>query len=249
MRKDVPDGWSERDIDALREACKAEGCPICTLVQGAVQHYIDTWKYEGFSDVEHRHQLIQSRGFCPLHTWQLGRGDNAAQLALVYREVLTDVLEDLDTEAGKQVPVAGERGEKRGESAWGNFWKKWRSPRPVKPAYEQCPICRIRAIAEGRFVGMLVEYLHGEEVRELLCQSTGLCLLHFEQAHNLAEARSPQTLRYLFECQRTCMQRVLGEVQELIRKHDYRFLNEQHGEEMTSWRRAAELCAGNPGVY
>jgi hypothetical protein len=44
------------------------------------------------------------------------------------------------------------------------------------------------------------------------------------------------------------VQRVLAEVRELIRKHDYRFQQESHGEEMTAWRRAAELCAGNPGV-
>lgn len=40
----------------------------------------------------------------------------------------------------------------------------------------------------------------------------------------------------------------LDEVKELVRKHDYRFEDESQGEEMTSWRRAAELCAGNPNV-
>jgi len=55
-------------------------------------------------------------------------------------------------------------------------------------------------------------------------------------------------LRSLLECQQVCMQRTLEEVQELIRKHDYRFGDEARGQEMTAWRRAAELCAGNPGV-
>jgi hypothetical protein len=44
------------------------------------------------------------------------------------------------------------------------------------------------------------------------------------------------------------MRRVLDEVEELVRKHDYRFRDEPQGDEMTSWRRAAELCAGQPGV-
>ena len=55
-------------------------------------------------------------------------------------------------------------------------------------------------------------------------------------------------LRSLLECQQVCMQRTLEEVQELIRKHNYRFGDEARGQEMTAWRRAAELCAGNPGV-
>jgi hypothetical protein len=38
-------------------------------------------------------------------------------------------------------------------------------------------------------------------------------------------------------------------VKELIRKHDYLANAEPRGDEMTAWRRAAELCAGNPGVH
>ena len=41
---------------------------------------------------------------------------------------------------------------------------------------------------------------------------------------------------------------VLEVIQELIRKHDYRFGDETRGNEMTAWRRGAEVCAGNPGV-
>ena len=72
--------------------------------------------------------------------------------------------------------------------------------------------------------------------------------MHFYQAHNWASANDPALLPHLLECQRTCVQRVLEEVKEQIRKHDYRFSDEPWGEEMVAWRRAAELCAGNPGI-
>ncbi len=72
--------------------------------------------------------------------------------------------------------------------------------------------------------------------------------MHFTQAHRKAEVDDPQLLRSLLECQRTCVQRVLEEVRESIRKHDYRFADEPRGDEMTAWRRAAKLCAGGPGV-
>jgi hypothetical protein len=41
---------------------------------------------------------------------------------------------------------------------------------------------------------------------------------------------------------------MLSEVCELVRKHDYRFSDVPRGNEMTSWRRATQLCAGNRGV-
>ena len=85
-------------------------------------------------------------------------------------------------------------------------------------------------------------------MRPAALEEGGLCLLHFTQARNQAEEGNPLQLRYLLECQYVCMQRILEEVQELIRKHDYRFGDEARGNEMTAWRRAAELCAGNPGV-
>lgn len=73
-------------------------------------------------------------------------------------------------------------------------------------------------------------------------------LPHFTMARQYAGLGHPELLPSLLECQEICMQRVLDEVKELVRKHDYRFEDESQGEEMTSWRRAAELCAGNPNV-
>jgi hypothetical protein len=82
----------------------------------------------------------------------------------------------------------------------------------------------------------------------LLSSSTGLCLPHFAQARVLAGESDTALLRSLVQCQQRCLQGVLGEVEELVRKHDYRFEDEPRGNEMTSWRRAAQLCAGNRGV-
>ena len=101
MQQETPEGRNSRDAASLRAACEHEGCPVCTLVFESVQHFMDTWQYEGFTDVEHRHLLIQSRGFCPLHTWQLAQSNAPFQLAVVYQEVLTEILDDLkrDTHA------------------------------------------------------------------------------------------------------------------------------------------------------
>src|SRR5437870_1949782 len=90
-----------RDAAALQAAFTHEGCPVCIVVLEAMQRSMDSWQYEGFSDVQHRHELILSRGFCPLHTWQLAQQPTAFQLALVYREVLTEVLNGLELDSSR----------------------------------------------------------------------------------------------------------------------------------------------------
>ena len=247
MRKEDVVVHPSRDADSLRAAFKREGCPVCTVVLENMDLVMDTWNYEGFTDVEQRHTLIRSGGFCPLHTWQLVQNKVPFQLAVVYQEVLTDILDDLNRDTHALTTVSLD--EAAHETAWKKLWKrKGHQRKAVGPAYDHCPICRIRAAAEERFTGTLLEQLSSQEMRALLCQSTGLCLQHFAQARRRAESRDPDILRSLLECQRTCIQRVLEEVRESIRKHDYRYIDEPRGSEMTSWRRAAKLCAGNPGV-
>jgi hypothetical protein len=211
---------------------------------------MDHWQYEAFTDAENRDDIVRAKGFCPLHTWQLAQLNIGFQLAIVYSSVLPDILEGLNQE--QSALPSNDQGESRREpSTWQSWWRRWQHHNPItdiEPAYELCPFCHMRADVEVRLIATLVEQLHFEEMRVLLSQSTGLCLLHFSQARRHAEERNPHALPYLLECQRTCVQRVQEEVQELIRKHDYRFSDEPRGDEMTAWRRAAELCAGNPGV-
>lgn len=249
MSQDVHELARSRDADSLRVAFGHEGCPICTVVIENMNMAMDTWNYEGFTDVEHRQFLARIHGFCPLHTWQLAQRNNAFQLAVVYKDILMDMLGIMDNES---------KGYRNGYQAVGGDWMagvkrllQGEAP-PTEDAarlYAYCPFCRTRANVEQRLVERLIELVRSEEMQDRLRQSTGLCRLHFTEVMQYAEARDPSLHHVLFECQRVCLQRSLNEVQEQIRKHDYNFSQEPRGEEMTAWRRAAELCAGNPGVH
>ena len=246
MREETGDVQRSREAELLRAAYGREGCPVCLVVLEYVNMAMDSWEFEGFTDVEHRHQLIRSRGFCPLHTWQLAQRHNAFPLALVYNEVLTDVLQELEANASNASPGTG--APKHG-SFWNRGLRKRSRPDDVRPAFEDCPFCQSRANAQERLISTLVQLLNNQDERTLLSRSTGLCLTHFTHARQFAEERYPETIPHLVACQRTCIQRVQEELREMARKHDYRFLNEARGDEMLSWRRGAELCAGNPGVW
>jgi hypothetical protein len=240
-----------RDSDALRDACGHEGCPVCTVVLEHLDRTIDDWEYQGFTDVAHRYELIRVRGFCPLHTWQLAQRSNGFRLGLIYNEILTDVEQQLDTDYRRL--VATDDAHTKPESALKRRQRKLfhHGDEPsdqVNQKFDQCPFCLTRSHVEQRVVATLVQHLRFEEMRQLLSQSTGLCLVHLEQARHEAEGAEPTVAGHLLACQLTCIRRVQGELRELVRKHDYRFSDEPRGNEMTSWRRGAQLCAGNPGV-
>ena len=246
MREETSDAQRSRETDALHAAYGREGCPVCLVMLEYVEMAMDSWEFEGFTDMEHRHQLIRSRGFCPLHTWQLAQRHDAFQLALIYNGVLSDVLQELDTNGSQS--SAG-RGAPRRGPLWNGIRRKKSHQEDVRPTFEDCPFCKNRTNVQQRLIDTLVQLLKTEEEQSLLSRSTGLCLTHFAQARQFAEEQYAETVPHLIACQRTCIQRVLDEVRELARKHDYRFSEESHGDEMLSWRRGAELCAGNPGVW
>src|SRR6266566_2409985 len=242
MQEEVTGIHYQREAAALQAACVQEGCPVCTIVLAAMQRAMDSWQYEGFTDAENREEVVRSRGFCPLHTWQLAQLGIPFQLGVVYRDVLSEMLTSLnrgeDGATGAHAP--------RRRPALSGWWRKWRRRMVVthgETAYADCPFCHMRAKVEWRLITILLELLRSQEMQTLLSHSTGLCLPHFAQARTLAGESGLALLRSLVQCQQSCLQGVLGEVEELVRKHDYRFEGEPRGNEMTSWRRAAELCA------
>jgi hypothetical protein len=70
--------------------------------------------------------------------------------------------------------------------------------------------------------------------------------VHLDRAR--ATTRNMRALERLWEVQNACMQSLLEELSEFIRKHDYRFTREGMGEEGTSWIRAIEMVAGKQGI-
>jgi hypothetical protein len=248
MHKKPASAFHSRDAESFRAACEQEGCPVCLVVQETVERAMETWRYEGFTDVIHRQELIRRRGFCPRHTWQLAQGHCTFQLAVVSQEILSDLLATMNWE-----PCLPRRTWLRSLTEWIASMKGWLFSCAF-PAEDlthlsvACPFCQIQTEAEQRVIERLVAMVQFEEVQKLLCSSTGLCRQHFLQAFQVARQAHSQDGHLLVACQQMCLQRTLDELRELIRKHDYRFAEEPRGQEMTSWRRAAQLCAGNPGV-
>lgn len=55
MREETSDVQRSHEADALRAAYGREGCPICLVVLEYVEHAMDGWEFEGFTNARKRY--------------------------------------------------------------------------------------------------------------------------------------------------------------------------------------------------
>jgi hypothetical protein len=220
-----------REYQALFEACSQEGCPLCRLALEGTRRYLASWKYDLFTDVSIREELRRTQGFCHRHTWQLAQMGAHLPLAQAYRDIVTDVIDQL------------KRGNDGAPPSSGGLLRRFFDSRREQTA---CPACLQQAKAEGHYIHTLRKALLDEAFYQQMQASDGLCLEHYRLACELKLSDTPggdwQSL--LRQAQLACLQRLDEQLGEMIRKHDYRFKDEARGHEMISWKRAAGLIAG-----
>ena len=108
---------------------------------------------------------------------------------------------------------------------------------------KECPACILEADANRRHAKTLLKHLDAEEVEAGYIAAGGLCLPHFQTVLSHASASQAKTLA---AWQATAWRELRGELDELIRKHDYRFRSEPVSEdEADSWERAVAAIVGD----
>jgi len=240
----------------LLDACAKGGCPACTLTLAAVTHYLESIIYEHVNDPEFRDAVVASRGYCNSHSWRLREMRVALGVALIYRDVVRDAAEEIARRAGSgdgRPDVFGSASGRR----QGRGVRDWLAARAgVRPGdahgeprddpHRACPACKERDRSEGLYLGALLDNVGDERVAQGLRDAGGLCLVHLDRL--VATARDAAALDTLLALQRECLLRLNAELDEFIRKNDYRFAHEGMGAEANSWVRALETVAGKPGI-
>ncbi len=211
----------------LLEALQARGCALCRLARKASDSYIHALLYEGVIDVPIRDELRNARGLCYRHAWRMtGRRGSVLGTAVIYRDVV-------NTLAGV---IEGEASTPR---RWGG--KKDNLDRRLAPTTE-CPACRLEADAERRAARTLLKHVGAQEVTDAFAASGGFCLPHFRLLLSHASESDARTVALW---QGTALCRLRDDLDELIRKHDYRFQHEQiTEEEAEAWQRAVAALVG-----
>jgi hypothetical protein len=211
------------------EACQQAGCIVCRAAKQSTRRYLDSWKYELFTEVGIRGDLRKSQGFCHKHTWELAGMGAGLPLAQAYRDIISDTVEQIQ---GVGEPLLG--------GSNGLLRRIFDVP-PARRERAPCPACIQHQKAEERYLDTIRKVLVLDDFYKRFASSNGLCLEHFAQA---CVGLSGDGLGRLKKAELDCLQRLEGQLGELIRKHDYRFKDEERGEEMVSWRWAAGIVAG-----
>lgn len=124
------------------------GCPICGQIRSSLDDWYENLLYESANDRPLRHRFDAENGLCARHAHRLCESNDGLGAAIVYRTILE-----------RAVAALG-----KGSSPPLNVGK--------------CVACDHEENAEGRYVGLVADFLDEEDVRIGLSASDGLCLPH-----------------------------------------------------------------------
>jgi len=226
-----------RDASAfeVRSALEQPGCPICRLALRAVGRFIWSLAYEQVNDPGVRAELRAAHGFCTVHAYRwLREAHSPLGTAIIYRDVLRAALTELEQAATAD----------RTSSPSLALLRTLIAPDEGASA-SLCPACRAQQEAEDRYVGALLASLVDPAVAEAFAGSDGLCLTHTFTALR----QGGGTTSVVLEQTRRSVERLIGHLDEVIRKEDYRFRTEPRSEdERAAPLRAVTWAAGAQGL-
>jgi hypothetical protein len=215
-----------RDTTAfeVREALSEPGCAICRLALRSVVRLMTSIAYEQVNDIGMRNELRRAHGFCNQHAFQwLREARSVLGTALIYRDVLQSAMHELESRGDLLRSFA-----RRGQRERG------------------CPACRTQSEAEARYVETLLALVADDAgARSALEASDGLCRRHALAAVRLGRAGS----EHVAQRTRQVVEALVHDLDEIIRKEDYRFRHEARTEdERTAPARAIGWAAGADGL-
>ena len=198
--------------------------------------------YERVNDAGVRQAVRRSRGFCERHAWDLIRHGAALGVAIMMRDVVRELL---STTRSAQFKRPSTWSVTRLHEAVDTKQPRAATAGLVAALGPQgpCPACKHEAEIDHALASSFVENLHGPEgLLEAYRRSDGFCLPHVRQV--LARIGDERTYDAILEVQLAHWSQLEAELGELVRKSDYRFADEEVGDEGTSWLRAIASLAG-----
>ena len=192
-------------------------CALCRLADRSAERSLRAFFSEFVNDPAVRVRFRKSRGFCREHVPLLARCGDALGVAILYADLADEVRIRWRTNVS---------GPKR--SLFSRLL-------PSNDAAE-CPSCAAESEAEARYAGALAAGLARDpNIWQTVHASRGLCRRHVEC---IAAAAPPSDAAKLLAMESAKIDDLFAELEEFVRKNDYRFRGEPWGSERDAWRRA-----------
>lgn len=223
-----------RTRDELLEGMRQRACLLCVLVERIERRAVDLFLYDQVNDISRRDNLRASRGLCLQHTAMLAEGRSALGVAIVSRDILRTMTAELETSAPGGVAALGWLKERLGTGTGTQLAER------IGPQ-AGCPMCAERPRIEAPLIAGLLQNLDDEQFLAAFDTSAGLCRVHLANTLRVADV---ERAKVLSTHQAALWRRLEAELDEFIRKHDYRFKHEVVEVERDVWFRALQLASG-----
>lgn len=200
-----------------------QGCPICARIGHETFRFLDGLLYESVNDRGIRWHLRESGGLCATHSQRLYKMGGVLGQSIILNDLIGTMKEKL-----KHLPQ-----------------RRSRIPHTLASLFalkKSCPACELEIKVAKQSIDGFLESMKVEAFTERFRRSDGLCLFHFVEAWNQCD--SPSVCKEVIRHQQLVMQHLQDQLQEVIRKNDFRFTHEPMNEETGSWLRAARLLSG-----
>jgi hypothetical protein len=229
-----PKGWSHWFTgSALRNAFRKAVCPICAETILQERRAIHSFLHEGMMSSQARKEFLGAGGFCGRHFWMAKEIEEECWpaggigVAILCENLLGRVLEGF--------PSSG-LGEQR--NPFGNLlW--WR--RAVNRSRLQgCTFCQSNENREKDVIVVLESLCDEEEFKQMLREGP-LCVRHATDA--LRSWRDAHKRGWLVQLVCEQMERLIDDLREFIRKHDWQYRNEVMGREADAVVRSISVIA------
>ena len=120
--------------------------------------------------------------------------------------------------------------------------EKMEEEKEIPSLGERCSLCELADEVEKDYLQIFIENFSHKNFQDHYRQSFGLCMHHFLVVYSrLSGQGEKDTFK---QYQMDSLRKYSSELEEFIRKHDYRFSNEKFGQEATSWRKVVDKLAG-----
>lgn len=230
-------GW----ID-LKEAIKANGCPVCFIMNKSLNKYFENLLHEFALDVTVHKKMIASMGMCNIHTWVLAEFTDKLGIATLFETTLS-----------KEMKLLKRADELEENDFRDDFKNKKKLEKHKKIMIEQlsakgnCLACEHQKESESFYTHEILTLWSDEEFRKyyekdniLLCRSHFLFLIE--------ECGKKETIDYFLAVQRNKLDKINYQLSEFLRKHDYRFQKEMTDENRESLIKVLEYFGSKKNI-
>lgn len=224
---------------ALEEGLASCECPVCFSSRKVTRRYIHSFLYEGMMSSLARQEFLEGGGFCREHFWEANNieGECWADgfgVAILCENLLEAFAKDLEkfenSIAGSNIGLLKIR--RRGKRRADHF----------VPG-SKCLACEIARSTEQLHLATLEELLAESNFRGRFEQSAGLCVGHI---HTIPGIWASETaVEIVKRVARKQVGKLIGQLREFQRKHDYRYKHETRGLEWSSPEKVIGFLVGH----